>query len=332
MNLNLEQIRSITLGAQSVTEDEKGIHFCRFSKAQAAYYAENPKVASASGIKLSFFTNSETLKIAFDLNYTTSRKYFALDVFADGKFCGDIRNFEELEIGRKYTLEEHSLEPCEGEFSLGQGEKKVVVHLPWNMEVLLKEFSLDDGATLTPCRPAKKLLCYGDSITQGFDALHPSRRYTAQLAEYLDMEEFNMGIGGELFRPELAALPAEFTPDFITVAYGTNDWRDRETEVFREACFTFYENLTKTFPGTPILAISPLWRKIWERESICCPFRDVHKFIESVAERLPNVTVLDGFDLIPHYSDYFADLTLHPNGAGYDRYFEGIRDFLEKNK
>ena len=28
-----------------------------------------------------------------------------------------------------------------------------------------------------------KLLCFGDSITQGYDALHPSNRYAAQLAD-----------------------------------------------------------------------------------------------------------------------------------------------------
>ena len=70
----------------------------------------------------------------------------------------------------------------------------------------------------------KRILCFGDSISQGYDALYPSNQYTPQLAKLLDAEEYNKAIGGEIFRPELALARDDFEPEYITVAYGTNDW------------------------------------------------------------------------------------------------------------
>ena len=42
------------------------------------------------------------------------------------------------------------------------------------------------------------------------------------------------------------------------------------------------------------------------------------------------MTVIDAFEFVPGLTDYYADLTLHPNGAGFDRYFEGLKPFFEK--
>ncbi|MBR2935419.1 MAG: hypothetical protein IKB79_07555, partial [Oscillospiraceae bacterium] len=39
-----------------------------------------------------------------------------------------------------------------------------------------RELSLDDGATFIPAVPEKKVLFYGDSITQGMDCLHPNAK------------------------------------------------------------------------------------------------------------------------------------------------------------
>lgn len=333
MKLNFDTIRSITAGAVRITEKEDGIHFYRFTQAQEEFY-ENfpdhyPKTFATAGVKLSFRTDSPSLDLKININHASSRYYFALDVFVNGKFLYDIRNFEELELMRKYTLQEFPAGKHEKQFSLGEGEKEVTVYLPWNMETVIREISLADGASITPLRKEKKLLCFGDSITMGHDALHTPRRYTAQLANYLGYEEINKGIGGEQFCPKLATLKDEFTPDLITVAYGTNDWRHSDLETFKKACRDFFNNLRNTYPDTPIFAICPIWRKIWANEYDCGPFRDLPEIYRNVAKDIDNMTVIDAFEFVPPMTDYFADLTLHPNGAGFDRYFEGLKPYFE---
>lgn len=334
MKLNFDTICAVTAGAVRITEKEDGFHFYRFTQAQEDFY-ENfpehyPKTFATSGVKLSFRTDSPSLGLKTNIKRAASRFYFALDVFVNGKFLDDIRNYEELELMRKYTLQEFPLGEYEKQFDLGTGEKDVTVYLPWNMETVLQEISLADGASIAPLRSGKKLLCFGDSITMGHDALHPPRRYTAQLANYLGYEEFNKGIGGERFCPKLAELKEDFTPDIITVAYGTNDWRHHTLDVFKKTCREFFVNLRSTYPNTPIFAISPIWRKIWMNEYDCGPFRQLPEIYREAARIVDNMTVIDAFEFVPPMTDYFADLTLHPNGAGFDRYFEGLKPYFEK--
>ena len=42
-----------------------------------------------------------------------------------------------------------------------------------------------------------------------------------------------------------------------------------------------------------------------------------------------NFTVVDGYTLVPHLSEYFAD-AVHPNDLGFYRMAEGIRPVLSK--
>ncbi|MBR2309422.1 MAG: SGNH/GDSL hydrolase family protein [Oscillospiraceae bacterium] len=336
MKLDLNTVRSVATGAARILEEADGFHFIRFTQEQEDFYKDYPnhypKVFATSGVKLSFRTNSPSLGLKIITSHANSRMFFALDVFVNGKFLDDIRNYEELELKRKYTLDEYPLGEFEKEFNLGEGEKDITVYLPWNVKTVLREISLADGATVTPNQEKKRLLCFGDSITMGHDALHPPRRYTAQLANYLGYQEYNKGIGGEKFPPTLATLAESFTPDLITVAYGTNDWRHRTLDVFKQTCREFFINLRNTYPDTPIYAICPIWRKIWANEYECGPFRQLPDLYRDVAKDVPNMTVIDAFEFVPAYTDYYADLTLHPNGAGFDRYFEGLKPFFEKHR
>ena len=76
------------------------------------------------------------------------------------------------------------------------------------------------------------MIMFGDSITHGYDALNPSFSYANRLADLLNADFVNKGIGGERFFPTLAQLKDDIEPDYITVAYGTNDWAHSPKEVF----------------------------------------------------------------------------------------------------
>jgi len=331
MQLTLEQVRNIACGVASVEQEAEGICFYRFTPEQMELYRLRSeefyrKAKSASGVRLRFRTDSRQLTLRGEMfKQTTSRTYYSLDIFADGKLVDTVDNYAGFSLPGDYVAASLPV----GEFSktveLGEGTKEICLYLPWNKCVALRELSLDDGAAVEPVKPSKTLLCFGDSITQGYDALRPSNRYASQLADWLEAEEYNKAIGGEVFFPELAKTKESFVPDYITVAYGTNDWRKTTFDVFQENCRQFYENLSRTYPDTPIYAITPIWRKNQEALLGNPPFACVEEYICEVAKTLPNVKVLRGYDMVPHDESYFADFVLHPNDKGYAEYFFGLK-------
>lgn len=328
MQLNFSQIQAITLGAARVEAHKDGIHFCRFTREQEALYKVRSedfymKTFSTSGIRLRFRTDSRVLGLRGKVLPGCSRSYFSFDVFVDGKMVDSLNNFTGGELPRDYTKMPFPLGAFSKTFNLGAGEKEVCVYLPWSVKVALEALELDDGAFLKPVKPTKKMLCFGDSITHGYDALHPSNKYITKLADFLDAEEYNKAIGGEIFFPELAATREDFEPDLITVAYGTNDWNNCSRKEFENNCKAFYRNLRTNYPDTPIYAITPIWRKDMEEARPFGAFRDVDALIRNAVAEL-NVTVIDGFSFVPHDAQYYADLRLHPNDEGFGAYFEGL--------
>lgn len=213
---------------------------------------------------------------------------------------------------------------------LGEGDKTVCVHLPWSVKVLFEEVSLDDNSFIEAIKPEKKLLVFGDSITQGYDALRPSNRYATKIADLLCAEEYNKAIGGEKFFPELALTKESFKPDYIFVAYGSNDWFHNDLETFKVNCKGFFENLVKTYPDTKIIAVTPIWRKDMDEEKPFGDFKSVDPLIRDAVKDIENISVISGFDFVPKDEKYFADLRLHPNDEGFVYHAENLAKEIKK--
>ncbi len=333
MKLDFEAIKSITCGAVRITEEKDGVHFFRFTQEQEDFYrgykaSFYQNTFSTSGIKLRFRTDSARLTLGATPSATCARSYFSFDLTVNGRLSGSLNNFDRLCLPSRYAKVVLPHMPEKKTFDLGQGEKEVCLYLPWNCKVALWELSLDDGAKVIPVKREKKLLCFGDSITQGYDALHPLCKYTTRLADEIGYEEYNKAIGGEIFVPGLAETREDFRPDLILASYGSNDWNRRKRATFEAACHGFYRNLSQSYPDTKIIAITPIWRKIWERPKPIGTFDVVEKTIFQVAEELPNVFPIRGFDFVPKDPQYFGDGTLHPNNTGFQFYFEGLKNFV----
>ena len=333
MKLNTEIIKSITTGAVCVSETADGIGFHRFSTEQEEYYKKASieqeinsydRCLATAGIRLMFRTNSKTLKLKGGVKKRTSRNYYSFDIFADGKEIGHIDNFSNCELPVDYTRFEFPLSEFSGEFLLPEGTKEVCIYFPWSVEPTIREISIDDGALIEPVKREKKLLAFGDSITQGYDALRPSMRYVSRLADMLGAEEINKGIGGEFFVPALAELKEKFTPDYITVAYGTNDWSKKNEEDFKSRCKNFFKIIKSSYPQSKIFAITPIWRADYLDESEFGLFENVEKDINTAIYGLDNVFPVSGFNLIAHDKKYFADLKLHPNDEGFRQYTDNL--------
>ncbi|MBR6794366.1 MAG: SGNH/GDSL hydrolase family protein [Clostridia bacterium] len=209
MNLTFDKMKELVIGAVRTEETENGLQFFRFTEKQQELYrvtSENfyKKTFATAGVRLSFCTDSEKLGLKMFFEAASSRRYFSVDVFADGKMIGCMDNFTEADLPQDYTKVDGECGVVDQDFELGTGVKTVCIYLPWSALVFLQELRLDEGAFAEAVKPAKKLLAYGDSITQGYDALRPSNRYVAKLADLLGAEELNKGIGGEkFFRPWL---------------------------------------------------------------------------------------------------------------------------------
>ena len=174
------------------------------------------------------------------------------------------------------------------------------------------------------------MLIFGDSITQGYDALRPSLHHTSRLCETLNVEGFNKAIGGEIFFPDLARLKDDITPDYITVAYGTNDWSHCDRDTFIKNCTEFYQALSNNYPTAKIFAITPIWRGDCIVPSAFGDFSDIQKCIDNATENIKNITLIPGFNFVPKEAKYFADLrVLHPNDEGFDYYYNNLYQKLK---
>ena len=109
MKLNFEQIKAVTTGAEIVKEYDGGVRFSRFTEEQNHLYRNRTEACylrslSSAGIKLAFVTDSRNLKLRVNVSPGSSRKYFSVDVFVNGKSAGSIENFSNICISETFCI------------------------------------------------------------------------------------------------------------------------------------------------------------------------------------------------------------------------------------
>ena len=332
MNVELEQLRTIATGAVEILKENGGICFHRFTKEQEELFKNTEDFAlhlSPAGIKLHFNTNSTKIVLkGLTEQVSKVRSFYCIDIVKNGKLLDCIKNYDELNIEPKYSEKEYETGYFSKKISLGNGFKNIEIHLPYSVKLTLYKMELDENAVIEPIKYKKILLAYGDSITHGFDALHPSRQYTSKLCNMLNAEEYNKGIGGTKFNPLLARLQDGITPDYITVAYGTNDLGNYNQSDFRKNCREFFQNLSKNYPAAQIFAVSPIWRADLTENNNYETFTDIGDIIAEEASKINNTVYINGTDFIPHESKYFGDGFLHPNDAGFEFYNQKLYELI----
>lgn len=328
MQLSFDKIRQITTGAAFTKVIDGKMYFYRFSDLQLKAYREQTRSAdfvrkslATSGVRFEFSTNSTTLAFKGNAAVGSSRKFFYFDVYVNKAMVAHFGSDNVDTFDFNYTVE------------LGEGNKDVTVYLPWSASIALEALEVDDASIVAPMPRKPKMISFGDSITQGYDAIYPSLSYASILADKMGVEAFNKAIGGEMFCPYLLEKAEPIDPDYITVAYGTNDWSKAKREVFEADCKEFYEKLSALYPRAKIFAITPIWRGDYlKRADEKGEFKTIAEYIEKVCEPLENVIVIDGFDLTPRLPEFYSDLRLHPNDIGFtlhgNNLYEKIRKYL----
>ena len=320
MILTYDQIRPVARGIVRIEQSPDGISLHRFTKEQEEFYrTQNEdfyrKAFATAGVVLEFDTDSRSLGLRVNVTAASSRNYYVHSIFANGRRIGEISG-EFAENGKP--------QEAGGNFRLAEGMKRIRIEFPWLAASRIKELSLDDGAKLIPVKKEKKILLYGDSITQGYDASRPEIAYGARIITALDADGIVKAIGGEIFCGELGALKDDFAPNLITVAYGTNDWSNRDRASFEQSCSEFLQNLRRNYPETKMTVLGPIWRADIGEERPLGKFTEVGEYIRHVAQKLGNAEYIDCMDFVPHDPGFYSDRYLHPNDAGFEMYSDNL--------
>lgn len=317
-------IKEATRGAVCTEEIDGALVFHRFSADEREKYPPYDfeklalKMPSSSGVTVVFETDATELSLSLVLRRASSRQLgCALDVLVDGKLVATCARREPPNESGCYALSET--------VALPKGEKRVTLVLPGLFSASIRSLSLSDGASFKPIKAKRRLLIYGDSITQGYDASSPSNAYASRIALALDADATNKAIGGEIYFPPLAEMDSGVeNAALILIAYGTNDWSHRiPLKELIQSARAFYTALRARHPLTPICVLSPIWRADAERTDTF-PFRSLPDALREAASGLPGVSVVDCFAFVPKDTALFADGSLHPNDEGFAPYTEGV--------
>ncbi|MCR5501389.1 MAG: SGNH/GDSL hydrolase family protein [Lachnospiraceae bacterium] len=317
MVLTNEELKKIYFGAYEFRETEDGyLKAFQYSEKQMEYFngafimwAERCDASSAK--TLEFRTSAK--KVSFDYKIIWKGSPDTFELCVDGLISGIIHVKDILDTG---TIE----------WELPEGEKDVIIYLPADATVLIRNFTIDAG--YERAKKGKKVLWLGDSITQGYGPLRSSNTYVSVANRLLNFDIINQGIGGYIYDKGSLMKMDGYDPDGIIVALGTNQHWEKDTTKIRE----YYETLTGIYGDRiPVLCISPLWRgdlRFGMQDGLPA-FTEFCEEIKKIAGAYPNVTVVDGMKLVPHFPEYYLD-NLHPNCLGCEVYARNLVDEIRR--
>lgn len=327
MILTLEDFKTVTFGVENIVEKNGIFSFYRFTEKELGDKQGN--FLATAGVQIEFLTDATDLKLKGNIKEASDcRSFYAIDILKDGEHIYSIKNYKEEELNSEYANYKYPFEAFDTTVSLGEGSKKVRIVLPFSAICEFEVVELVGATYIKSINREKRIVAYGDSITQGYDSLNPKDTYVMRMAEYFGANVINKGIGGMQFNPELASCAYDSKPDFITAAFGTNDWYWNELDYIKNKCIAFLEEVIKIYGNVSIFIISPIWRKPPEEARPAGDFLNVEKMIFEVSENYPTVTAISGWDLVPHSPECFGDGGLHPAANGFECYFENLKKFL----
>ncbi|NDJ52627.1 MAG: hypothetical protein GYB68_06030, partial [Chloroflexi bacterium] len=214
-------------GALSAYRSEDVTYLDRFSPAQFMHFEQDPTWAAfrncAAGIILAFATDSPTLDISFHSEGARLPLTLGIDVEIDGQLAQG--HYFDTYYDPHVRLRLFDLSD---QF---RRMRRIRVFLPHMRVPRLLSVDLTDNARVEALpRPTAKILSLGDSITQGLDAISPDSIYPNQLGNLFQAEVLNQGEAGHVF--DSGSLDPHFpwSPNLITVAYGSNDWASKRLD------------------------------------------------------------------------------------------------------
>ena len=327
-----DQLKKYYFGAYSFEETEDGyLQAFQYTKAQMDYFKDAfdfwyDRCMASTSKTIEMNTEATKLSFEFKIIWMGSPDSFELEV--DGQITKIAYVMDFMKEGMPEPDFSKGFPgwnlPKEGriEWELPEGKKHVVIYLPADATVLVRNLEINAAAE----RPAKneKVLWLGDSITQGFGPLRSGQTYVTVANRILNYDIVNQGIGGYVYDKKSLMKMDGYQPDKIIVALGTNQYGSEsmiDVEEYYETLMGIYGN------DIPILCISPIWRG--DQPEGYEKFVSFCENIKKIAGSYKNVTVVDGFTLVPHLKEYYLD-NLHPNCLGTENYGRNLVEAIRK--
>lgn len=326
MKLSTKQIRSITTGVVYIEEQEKGLKFHRFSKAQEEYLSKPHKyfpeeffcskfgacyfglvAQGTAGVSFDFYTDADEIKIEIsELIIPTTQKMQNFDVYINSRF---VKSFE----ADKDII-----------FSLSGRKKRVTVYFPWGNSAIIKSVTLKNATMLSPVYQNTDVLCIGDSITQGANSAYPSITWVTLMARKLDVSVINQGLCGFVSDEKLVEKVCE--PKIVITAFGINDYYRKTNEQLGQEADAFIKKVCSCYPRAKVFSVLPLWT-FWNTQSVDWG-EDKRAILKDVYEK-NGVHIIDGFKMMPHNIKYIEDGLLHPNDLGFKYYGNRVANIVK---
>ncbi|MGE4284723.1 MAG: SGNH/GDSL hydrolase family protein [Clostridia bacterium] len=271
-----------------------------YEKEEAYYIRAN----SCAGVSMEFITDQDEVSFEYEGGYY-SRPRLILDIYENDVLIQTITDCEHLKHGKVNYKRRN------------QGKKsKITIYLPYSAR--LRIFNIDIGNYETISDEGKlRYLAIGDSITQGIESTRASLTYPTLIARHFDAVLLNQAVGGYKYLSESLDEDLPYKPDFVTIAYGTNDFKHLSDESLIKRNITDYYKKLEGMFSCPINVITPIWRKeIDYDEAKRLKFFRIIDIINDMASKY-DYHVIDGLKLIPHNEEYYYDSYLHPNAKGF---------------
>ena len=318
MKLSFEQIKSITVGALRIWEEDGVVRFARCTEKQIDAWHKLDEVlgfrsTGTTGVRLDFHTNSKTF--AFTSAVVGNYDIYIDNVLTYVYFKDDFKDsfYKEIE--------------------LDGNNHRITLYLPsHDTPGAFSSVEIDEGATLEPHKFDCKMLFIGDSITQGWESTWDSLSYAYHVSRFLNAESVIQGIGGAYYHATTFDEAIDYDPDIVIVAYGTNDWGHghKTLESGHEHCKKYLDMLVDKYGDKKLFGISPIWRADNDRITSMGSFDACVSYIK---EEILNhgMTLIDGETLTPHVPDFYSDKYLHPDTKGFGIYALNLIAELQKH-
>ena len=325
MYLSLDTIRDCTRGCARIEECDGVFTLMRFTESQARAYRDvignqdfYNKTFATAGVRLAFKTNST--QFAFDYRFFggSSRKFGYFDVYINGAMTSHFGSTGQENMSGHSTV------------ALPEGTNTVEIHFPWSRRTDISNVEIDDGAFIEGVYRTHTMICFGDSITHGYDAIHPSFSYASHLATLLDADYINKGIGGDIFCPALLEEAECPDPDYITIAYGANDWDKSTPEELEANCRAFFARIRELYPTSKIFVQTPIWHVAYHKtDKLGMTVPEMNAFLCEILRDYPSLYVVDGPSLVPHLPEFYTD-GAHPTEACFAYYSANFYAAIQK--
>lgn len=263
------------------------------------------------GARMRFVSNAPTVSVGLRWNGLITRtdaRNLIGHVYVDGVYKSDFQTPAGINVVTAANVV----------INMGSSASRTYeLVLPYADGVEFGSVTVDNGFVVTAAaaRTGRLMVCFGDSITQGFLSSDLRRGWVNILARAKGFRAINMGYGGRQTVATDGTAIANLNPDLITILIGTNDYLGQTpVATYKANLKQLLTNVHTVNPTVPVYISAP----IPTTQTRAIPYSDYEPVASQCISEL-GYSQLVGVDKATLISNTATQLTtdgIHPNDAG----------------